>query len=313
MARQARKTNPENEGWFHICSTVAGRRDEQPLLERGATRQLIEMIEHFSSIYFCKIASFCILGNEYKLVVNVPRKKRVNRKELRQRSRLMYPDNKKQAEIGQWQAEQWDHYRGRLFDVSEYMRNLQAAYGRWYNRSYDRRGGFWAGRFESVLLENEEVALDCMLYLETSPVRVKMSKRPEKWPGSSFHLRDGAKADWMFPLTSLINQPNAETALAEFRQRLYYRADLAPKRGQGRIPPEIIESEIERGFKEPGMNLQSQQYWSDGIAVGSKEFITERIALMREDSRYLRRKNPIQQLGGIHYSLREQRGTKIIF
>ena len=103
-------------------------------------RRLIQLIEHYSAIYFCEVAAFCVLGSHYHLIAKFDGLREVSRDELRARSRLMYPSRASQAEIDLWSEEDWEHYRRRLFDVSEYMRNIQSAFARWYNRNYQRRG-----------------------------------------------------------------------------------------------------------------------------------------------------------------------------
>jgi putative transposase len=74
----------------------------------------------------------------------------------------MYPSASSQQMIGPSTDEQWERFRQRLFDVSELMRNIQSAFARWYNRTYDWRGRLWADRFKSVYLEKGNAVLDCM-------------------------------------------------------------------------------------------------------------------------------------------------------
>ncbi|MCD4750041.1 MAG: hypothetical protein K8R59_11770 [Thermoanaerobaculales bacterium] len=47
--------------------------------------------------------------------------------------------------------------------------------------------------------------------------------------------------------------------------------------------------------------------------IGTEQLIRDQLARMREEGQYLRRKNPIPQLGGIHPSLREQRSNAVVF
>jgi hypothetical protein len=61
------------------------------------------------------------------------------------------------------------------------MRNIQSAFARWYNQTYDRRGRFWGGRFKSVYLQDSNAVLDCMLYVDLNPVRAGLVERPEDW------------------------------------------------------------------------------------------------------------------------------------
>lgn len=313
MARMARLKFPGAEAWYHVHSRIAGRRGEYPLAEPAPMRRLIETIEHFSSIYFCQVAAFSVMGNHYHLVVKFEAEAPVSREELRARARVMYPGRKRQEEVEAWSEEEWEHYRRRLFDVSEYMRNIQSAFARWYNRSFDRRGRFWADRFKSVYLAGARAVLDCMLYVELNPVRAGLVERPEDWVGSSVYLREMGKDSWLAPLTGFLAQPSRRGALREYRERLYHRGSVPTKEGQAAISAEVLERERARGFEARGMYLKRLGYFVDGLAIGTESFIREQLGRMREEGRYQRRKNPIPQLGGIHLSLREQRSNAVVF
>ncbi len=225
----------------------------------------------------------------------------------------MYPGKAYQSQIDGWSKEEWERFRQRLFDVSELMRNIQSAFARWYNRKNDRRGRFWADRFRSVHLENEAAVLDCMLYVELNPVRAGLVERPEDWSGSSIFFRDIGKDAWLMPLSRILFQESEEKALIEFRERLYHRGSVPAKPGQAKISQEVLDQEAARGFKTHGLYLKRLGYFVDGLAIGTEQFLSAQIARMRESGQYLRRKNPIPQLGGIHLSLREQRSTSIVF
>ena len=308
MARVARIKYSDQDAWYHLHARIAGRRGVFPLAEPLPMRRLIDTIKHFSSIYFCEVAAFTVMGNHYHLVVRFDAQRPIDRDELRSRSRIMYPSKASQLMIDSWGEEQWEHYRRRLFDVSEFMRNIQASYARWFNRSFDRRGRFWADRFKSSVLGDERAVLDCILYVELNPVRAGLVDRPEEWQGSSVYLREIGRDDWLSALTRVVNQPKKTEALTEFRELLYYRGAVPTKEGQAAISQEVLEQEIARGFETRGVYLRRLGYFVDGLAIGSEEFIRGHLVRFREEGRYLRRKNPIPQLGGIHLSLREQRG-----
>jgi REP element-mobilizing transposase RayT len=300
----------DREAWYHLHCRVSARRGEFPLADSASTRRLIETIEHFSPVYFCDVAAFTVMGNHYHLVVKFDGERGVDREELRARTRIMYPSMAAQAQINDWSDEQWEHYRKRLFDVAEFMRNIQMAYARWYNRAYDRHGRFWADRYKSVILGDEEAVLDCILYVELNSVRAGLVERPEDWQGSSIFLREIAKDGWLMPLRSIVNRSSRKKALTEFRQLLYYRGAVPTKEGQAAISEEILEREIVRGFSSSGFYRKRLRYFVDGLAVGTEEFIRDQLNRMREEGRYRRRRNAIPQLGGIHLSLREQRGPR---
>ncbi|RLE29324.1 MAG: hypothetical protein DRJ61_14825 [Acidobacteria bacterium] len=312
MPRIGRIKFSNGDAWYHLYSRIAGHKGEYPLSEPGPTRRLVGLIEHYSAIYFCEVAAFCVLGNHYHLVARFDEPCMIDRQELRARTRLMYPSRASQLQVDCWTEAQWEHYRRRLFDVSEFMRNVQAGFARWYNRSYERRGRFWADRFKSVYLEDKTAVLDCMIYVELNPVRAGLVERPEDWVGSSLYLREIGKESWLVSLKEFLDQAPEKLALIEFRERLYYRGNIPRKAGQRAISQKVLDQEIGRGFATRGLFRKRLGYFVDGLVVGSETFIRDQLVRMREEGRYVRRKNPISQLGGLHYSLREQRGSCVI-
>jgi REP element-mobilizing transposase RayT len=313
MARVARFKIMSSDAWYHVCSRVAGCRGQYPLSEEASARKLIGLIEHFSEIYFCEIATYSIMGNHYHVVLRFEAQRVVQEAELQARARLMYPSKASERQIEGWSSEEWDRFRQRLFDVSELMRNIQAAFARWYNHNNQRRGRFWADRFKSVYLENLQAALDCMLYVELNPVRAGLVERPEDWRGSSIFLREIGKHDWLMPLKEILGRRSEKKALIELRERLYHRGSVPTKPGQAAISQRVLAQEVACGFAVRGRYRKRLGYFVDGMAIGTEQFLRDQIARMRENGQYLRRENPIPQLGGVHLSLREQRSTSIVF
>jgi putative transposase len=313
MPRLGRLKFTDADAWYHLYSRIAAFKGDYPLSESVPMRCLIQTIEHYSAIYFCEVAAFCVMGNHYHLVARFDQPREVSRDDLRARTRLMYPSRASQRVIDGWSEEDWGRYRRRLFDVSEFMRNVQSSFARWYNRTYERRGRFWAERFKSTFLQDKRAVLDCMLYVELNPVRAGLVERPEEWHGSSLLLRELGKDAWLTPLREFVEQTNHAEALLEYRQRLYYRGSVPTRAGQRTISQEVLDQEIARGFATTGLYRKRLGYFVDGLAIGTEGFIRDQLSRLREEGRYLRRKNPIPQLGGIHLSLREQRSSPASF
>ena len=91
------------------------------------------------------------------------------------------------------------------------------------NRTYQRTGTLWEGRFKSCLAQEEEYALRCYRYIELNPVRACMVSHPREYPWSSFHSnRDGACGGLLGPHWSYLSlgkdkreRARAYTALIE--------------------------------------------------------------------------------------------------
>ena len=90
-------------------------------------------------------------------------------------------------------AQRIELWRGRLGDVSWFMRCLIEWLARKANAEDECTGRFWEGRFTSQLLEDEGAVLACMAYVDLNPVRARMATSLEESRLTSVHDRICAK------------------------------------------------------------------------------------------------------------------------
>ena len=246
------------------------------------------------------------MGNHYHLVVEFEAPRELTNQELMKRALRLYPRSTK--DLRAWSEQKWKRLQERLFDVSEYMRNIQSAFARWYNQRFDRQGRFWADRFKSVLLGDGQAVLDCMLYVDLNAVRSKSMKvvRPEDYSASSIHLREIGKAGWLKALREIVGGP-AKTANAHYKGHLYYRGEIRTKEKQAVIPSSVVRAEEARGFKRQGAYRKRLRYFTDGVVLGAEDLVLKHLNKLRQRRRYKRRVNPIPQESGQCFTLREQR------
>ena len=104
--------------------------------------------------------------------------------------------------------------------VSLMMKNLGQRYVQYINRTYERRGTLWEGRFRSCLTLSDSYALACYRYIELNPVRANMVELPIDYRWSSYSANAEGRAN------SLVTPHSVYLALGtdDLARRRRYRA-----------------------------------------------------------------------------------------
>ncbi len=66
------------------------------------------------------------------------------------------------------------------------MKNLGQRYVQYINRTYQRSGTLWEGRYRSTLVESARYVLACYQYIEMNPVRAGIVPHPSNYRWSSY-------------------------------------------------------------------------------------------------------------------------------
>jgi putative transposase len=84
-------------------------------------------------------------------------------------------------------------------NLSKGMRQLNGVYTQRFNRTYDRVGHVFQGRYQAVLVQKETYLLEVARYIVLNPVRAQMVRTPGEWPWSSYRAMVGAAAapEWL--------------------------------------------------------------------------------------------------------------------
>lgn len=70
--------------------------------------------------------------------------------------------------------------------ISQLMQSLGRYYVRYINKTYNRTGTLWEGRYKSTLVDSESYFLLVSRYIELNPVRADMVAHPAEYPWSSY-------------------------------------------------------------------------------------------------------------------------------
>ena len=75
------------------------------------------------------------------------------------------------------------------------MQHVGRSYVRLFNKTHQRTGTLFEGRYKSTLIQTERYLLACMAYIDLNPVRAGMVAHPQDYPHSSYAHYAGLRSD----------------------------------------------------------------------------------------------------------------------
>ena len=156
MPRLPRHKSHEST-FYHLLNRVAGKPGYFPLHRRRVARRFLRLFEYYLRLYFCRLASFELMGNHYHCVVYFEQFCELDKSELQRCAQLRFGKRWK-LKTRHWCQFQWEQFNRDLFDVSKFMQHVNGEFSKWFNRRYGHRGHFWADRFKNPeLLDTQAV------------------------------------------------------------------------------------------------------------------------------------------------------------
>lgn len=108
------------------------------------------------------------------------------------------------------------------------MKRLGQRYVQYINRTYNRSGTLWEGRFRSSVIQQDTYLLTCQRYIEMNPVRAGMVSHPGEYKWSSYRFNgqgEPSKLLTAHPLYLALGHDQTERRSA---YRELFRYDLEP-------------------------------------------------------------------------------------
>jgi REP element-mobilizing transposase RayT len=289
--------------YYHLINRIAGGDwllgDEEKEILR---RQL------WATAAYCgvTVVTYALMSNHYHLLVLVPQRRDVSDKELLDRYREFHPRQtrqqaKKMKEIEDGllingpKGQAWRKRQLRqMFDLSRFGALVDQRFSIWYNRSHDRKGTLWMGRFKSVLVEDGDALREMAMYIDmnacragivTDPIDYRFCGYAEAVAGAS-HARKGL-------------QHVFSTSWDETSQR--YRAHLlvmmrANVAEHSQCAPTEESVQAAASHLSIGVRLNCRiRYFVEGMALGSAAFVREKAALLPGERK--RPPKPLEERG----------------
>jgi len=307
--RVARLIDDSGEAWYHVYNRVACDKDAMPLSEKPEAREaFIRYLNFYASAYSCEVATYTVMGNHYHLIMKMAPYEKLSQEELAKHIVDFYPNTHQQTAL--WTDAHWEQFNRRLFSLPDLMRNIQQGFARWYNKTYARRGRFWADRFKSTLLYGEDALLECMQYVDLNPVRAGLVARPEDYAYGAFALREKGDPEQLLDLRHLLSEKTEVEAYSSYKSKVYARGSVQSKGCDAVISDQLVEEECLSKF-DLGSGAEARdhlRFFVDGLVIGAKDKVQEWLLHMQNRGTYRRRKNPIAlPKQSPWFALREQR------
>ncbi len=310
---------------FHCVSRVV---DGQALFgdeEREYLRAFMRSQERFSG---CQVLAHCLMPDHLHILLEIPPapEGEITDDDLIRRVAETRGDDHADAtakkltearaagdETGAAQIHANHTYR--MNDLSEFMKTFLQRFTHWFNRTHKRRGTLWVARYKSVIIESGLAARTLAGYIDLNPVRAGLVEDPADYPWSSYgeavfgkkakgreSARQGLVRAWSGLPSNGYQREKWKQTLRNYREFLGL--------SERRITPAGTELGMPEGRDFGAMLLTRIRYFSDGVAIGRKDFVEgvfqaqrEIFSQEREDGARLLRGNA-KPASGILWSLR---------
>lgn len=301
---------PDGQHITHCLSRIIDRQFRLGEEEKRHFLKLMRRLETFSGI---RVLTYCLMSNHFHLLLDTPERESVlpqNDQQLLSRVAALYGKDyasKIERELedcvkdGRTQrAEQIRKgFTDRMGDLSRFMKDLKQRFTQWYNPRNDRKGTLWEDRFKSVVVENtHEALLAISAYIDLNPVRAGIVDDPKdyRWSGYGEAVAGGVKARRGLGVALEAERvardpgfrPHWKRVSREYRRLLYGVGEERVTADGEKIRRGISSANVRKAEKK-GHRLTLAEalrcrvrYFSDGLAIGSKQFLEDLFRARRE-------------------------------
>ena len=278
---------------MHVYNRVAGTTGHFPF-GKAEKEEFLRRVKELNAFYVIDILAVQVMGNHYHLLAHIPADPPSNEEaadrycRYYQGKKMIDPDSPACAELAH-----------RLRDISEFLRELQQPFTRWFNRtrSARRHGALWGGRFKNTILENGIAVWDCWKYIEMNPVRAHIVENPAdyrfcsfgEWAATGRNPFSEAIEEHLMPVFCDLLQVDNMSGLQIELQKEFARIQAT----EARRDPAEVETAIATAAKREPFTRQIDRrvrYWVDGLVIGSDLFVINTVADARGHAALAKRK-----------------------
>lgn len=287
----------EGDSFYHVMSRCALQEFLLTDEVKGMFLRMLRRAERFSGV---RVLNYCVMGNHFHLLLEVPQRCEIPDAELDVRVRALYGESRARRIFARWDAmrrlgggagveRERNALRRRMYDLSEFMKTFKQRFTLWYCANHGKlEGTIWQGAFHSVLVEGGREALDAIsAYISLNPVRANLVADPGDYAWSGYGAAKAGDAAAKAALLS--TSPGGRSAAERWRGYVaMLQAALdnpvaqAAAGGAGAEKPDTQPGETGEPPRTEGAMRSRDRDVSRGVAFGSEDFVA---AAIRKASR----------------------------
>jgi putative transposase len=285
MGRPKRALISQESGSYHMISKVAGG---ALIFNRHDKEYFLSLLERLANGFFVDIHAFAIMSNHFHILVTCREHdaRLAGKDELIMRYKLIFGKDKlppagRSNSYNEFIPDEdngIERLRRRLGSISGFAKELKETFSRWYNKTYNRTGYLWGGRFKGIITQRGIGQLVCSAYIDTNPVRAHIVQIPEdyRWCSMGLQARSPVRAKKLLQPILVKPEENAWNQFPMYRHFVYLSGGIK-QIGKAKIPPELVKHVASLHGKlgiEDRLRYRMRNL-SEGIAFGSQTFIAQ--------------------------------------
>ena len=139
--------------------TCRAEHNENIYKDEGDYTMFLELLKKYQEQYGIKIFAFCLIPEHFHLLIELEKK-----------------------------AVKDDSAQNSTQEISDFMRDLNDNYTKYYNNRYDRKGHLFRERYKSAFIERTPYLLKMTAYIHLNPERLNLTDDAKNYPYSSYQF-----------------------------------------------------------------------------------------------------------------------------
>ena len=286
---------------YHVMSRTCGGEVLFDDVEKEALRRLLWKMAEFSGV---RLVTYCIMGNHFHALVEVPKREiwlerfagDGGEERLYTHLRTLYSrefvgllkqemEELRKLGMDTLALAKLESIKKRFCDLSIFVKEVKERYSRWFNKRHERKGTLWMDRYKSVMVEGKGEPLHTMAaYIDLNPVRAGLVEDPKdyRWCGYAEAVSGSRRAQrGLSKVTAKPVDGWEQSGGAEAYRCLLFANGVEIRDAQNRkvMRRGVTADEARQVLKEKGKLSTAEmvrlrvRYFSDGLVLGSKEFV----------------------------------------